>query len=137
MADRSSDALLESNADAVAGRLVAEAIDLDGSGRVALMRLLLSRAEEIKAIHDRYTTFAHGITPGGTMPDQSEFNAAFQEAFYDPVCLKWFLSRLLKRLSEALEYDVYESLQQLQPLKQIVFTEEGGVASYSIEPARE
>jgi hypothetical protein len=121
--------LPESNADDVAGRLVAGSIDLDGAGVVELLRLLLSRAQQIKEVNARFEAFGASIVPG-KMPDQSEFNAALQDGLYEPVCLKWFLSRCLKELSEHLEYDFQMSSESLRPIKKIVFTDQGEVESF-------
>jgi hypothetical protein len=119
----------ESNADDVAGRLVAGSIDLDGGGLVELLRLLLSRAQQIKEFDDRFEAFGASIVPG-KMPDQSEFNAALQYGLYEPVCLKWFLTRCHRELSEHLDYDFQMSSNSLRPIKKIVFTEHGEVESF-------
>jgi hypothetical protein len=123
----------ESNADAVAKQLVFTTIDFDGQGLVAAMRLLLSRAEELQALHQRTAAFDDRLL-SGQVSDQMDANAELLDALYDTSCLKWFLSRAMKELAEHLGFDVYQKQQHVLAIEQITYTDQGGVESYRLAP---
>jgi hypothetical protein len=131
MAEVEHPGMPESNADTVANRLVTATIDLDGQRLVDVMRLLLSRAEEIQTLHQRAAAFDQRLV-SGQIRDQTEVNAELLDALYEPVCLKWVLSRAMKALAEHLEFSVYQQQGHLQPIQQISFTPEGKVESYRL-----
>jgi hypothetical protein len=133
MAEPEHPGLPESNAAAVISRLLAKASDLDGEGFVSLMRLLLARAEQIRAVRQRAATFDQRLL-SGQVADQQEANAELLEALYEPLCLNWFLSRIMKSLAEDLEFSVYQQQGHLRPVKQITFTEQGEVENFRLAP---
>lgn len=126
--------LPESNADDVAKRLVTNAIDLDGEGLVRLLGLLLGQAEELRAIHRRASTLDAQVS-SDPLVDAASVRGAFQEALYEPVCIEWLLSRVLKELAGHLEFRVYQRQQQFRPLARITYTEAGQVENYRLQPS--
>ena len=130
--DPRSNALPESNADSVASKMVFESVDGDGTGLVGVLRLLLSRAEQITAIHQKFGQLDQQLL-AGHLPEQEEFNAELLDVLYDPICLKWFLARAFKAISERLEFEVYEQQQNLRPICSIVFNNNGDVESFRLQ----
>jgi len=133
MAEAEHSGLPKSNADAVAGRLIAETFDLDGEGLVALLRTLLTRAEQIKTLQERAENIEERLNPE-QVSEQQEFNAEVLDSIYEPLCLKWMLSRVMKGLAQQLEYEVCQHQGHLLPIQQITFTDEGDVESFRLAP---
>ena len=123
----------ESNVDSVVTNLWANTIDLDGDGLVQILRLLIARAEQVKAINFRLAEFDRGLLEADRLPEQAEVNAAILEGGYDTTCLKWFLSRACRRLAEDLEYDVYRKQNHLRRIESVVYNNEGEVESYALD----
>ncbi len=122
-----------SNAEVVAGQLVTATFDLDGQGVVEVLRLRLARAEDIQAPHRRAAAFDQRLL-AGQVNDQMEVNAELLDALYEPVCLKWFLSRAMKALAEELEFGMHQRQGHLRAIEQITYTDNGGVESFRLAP---
>ena len=130
--DPSSDVLPESNADAVASKLVFESMDLDGVDLVKILRLLLSQAEQIKATNERLGNLEKPMM-SGSLAQQEEINRELLHGLFEPISLKWFLARSLAVLSERLAFEVSEKQQHLRPIRSIVYTNDGDVESFSLD----
>jgi hypothetical protein len=127
--------LPDSNADAVAKRLALMALDLDGDGLVRVMQLLLHHAEEIRRMHQRAAQFDREAAADRAV-DAGVVRGTYLEALYDPVCIEWLLSRVMKELAEQFELRMYESQQRLRPLERITYTDSGQVDHYRLTPPK-
>lgn len=124
--------LPESNADDISSKMIYENIDINGTDLVKILDLSLSHAKQIASLHKKLNEFNQ---PSATSPNvnQEVFNEALLEGIYEPICLKWFVSRTLKILSERLELDVYESQQHLRPITKIIYNNNGVAESFLLD----
>jgi len=124
--------LPESNADDISSKMVAENIDINGTNLVKILELSLSHAKQIASLHKKLNEFDKLSAVIPTL-NQEEFNAAYLEGIYGPICLKWFVSRALKILSERLEFEVYESQQNLRSITKIIYNNNGFAESFLLD----
>lgn len=136
MVDTDRGAVPVSNADLVVADQVGPAIGLDAQGLADFLRLLTARAHEIAALHERGRAVEHRLLAGG-VTDRREVVAELQEVIYEPLCLKWFVSRAARALAEHLERDVREDQQFLPAVRRVTYTASGQVESYRCEDADE
>lgn len=122
----------ESNAQLIAGRLIYNFVDLDGSGVIQVLSLLQARAEQIRALNLRLNDLDQKVARKEIV-DQEEYNAELLDGLYETTCLKWFLTCTLKELARRLESEVYGAQIRLNPIRQITFTEDGQVESFLLD----
>ncbi len=130
-ADFHFDAVPESNAEAVANKIVFESIDLDGTGVVEILRLLVSRAEQMRDVNQQFGKFDAQLSTGH-LPGQDDLNRELLHGLYEPICLKWFLARALRSLAKRLEFEVTEKQQHLRPIQKIVYAIDGDLESFTL-----
>jgi hypothetical protein len=125
--------LCESNADAIASKIVGQkGFDPNGTKLVKVLQLLLSRAEQLRNLKQKLDQFDQHLS-AGHLPEQTEFNAEVQDGIYEPLGLKWFLVCAFNQLSKRLEYEVYDSQQNLRPIRSIVYRDNGDVESFLLD----
>lgn len=123
--------LPESNADAIATNYIYENIDVDGADLISSLEFFLLHARQIALHGKNLEKFALKMECEENF-NQDDFNGELQEGLYEPICLKWFLSRALKVLSNRLEFEVYESQQRVRPISKIIFNENGTIGSFNL-----
>ena len=96
----------ESNAPLIAGHLVYQTVDLEGSGLVNTLNLLLARAEQIRTLNLRLIELDRRVQKK-EVTTQEEYNAELLEGLYETTCLKWFIACAAKDLAKRLEGEVY------------------------------
>ncbi len=122
----------ESNAALIAGQLVYRSVDLDGSGLVNTLSLLLARAEQIRTLNLRLIELDHRVAKK-EVTTQEEYNAELLDGLYETTCLKWFLASTMKDLAKRLEGEVYGAQIRCAPIRQITYTDDGQVESFLLE----
>lgn len=126
-----SENLPESNADEVATKYLFENIDVDGTDLIASLEFFLSHARQIAFHGENLKELGLKIEYEENV-SQRDFNGELQEGLYEPICLKWFLSRAFKVLSDRLEFEVYECQQRLRPISKIIFNDDGTIGSFKL-----
>ncbi len=121
----------DSNVENVAINLCSRAIDLDGSGLVEVLRLLLVKAEEIKRRHMRSAELSRQLLAGESSIDQQDFDSVLLELWFDTSCLKWLLAHSLRSLSDQLKTDVLQQ-SKTPRITKIVYSEDGDVESFEL-----
>jgi hypothetical protein len=122
----------ESNVAQVAGQMVYQSVDIDGSGLVNTLTLLLARAEQIRALNNKLVDVDHRVVKK-EVTSQEEYNAELLDGLYETTCLKWFLASTLKELARRLESEVYGAQIRCCPIRQITYTSDGEVDSFLLE----
>lgn len=122
----------ESNAALIAGHLVYQTVDLDGSGLVNTLTLLLARAEQVRTLNLRLIELDRRVLEK-KVTTQEEYNAELLDGLYETTCLKWFIASALKDLAKRLEGEVYGAQIRCCPIRQITFTPDGQVESFLLE----
>jgi hypothetical protein len=124
----------DSNVEQIVFNLVNRANDLDGKGLVDLLGLLKARAEQVQYMRERLSQFGRETLYGDVVPDKAQLDAEMLEGLCETSCLKWFLACACKRLSEDLEHEVHQKQSTIRRISKIVFTEDGGVESFRLDP---
>jgi len=130
--EKSPSALLrppESNAQHVGRCLVYNTVDLDGSGVINVLMVLLARAGQLRSLNHRLGDLDRRAA-SGEVATQDEYNAELLEGLYETTCLKWFLAAAMKELAVRLESEVYGAQIRLNPIRQITFAADGQVESF-------
>jgi hypothetical protein len=122
----------ESNAEEVIDRLVYQTDDLDGSGVVKVLKLLLTRAEQLRKLNRKLANADQRVVKK-EITTQEEYNAEILDGLYETTCLKWFLATALSELAWRLESEVYGAQLRCNPIKEIVYNAEGEVESFLLE----
>jgi hypothetical protein len=136
MTTTSRSTLPQSNAGSVAHQLAAQAADGDGTGLVEVLKLLLGRAEEIRTINQSNGEPSPSALVGDLVPEPAPSSTLLLGDVYKPLCLKLFLACAFTALAEQLKSQLKQR-DFLRQVKQIVFSEEGDIASYSLhEPEK-
>ena|SRR5437879_6138919 len=129
-------ALPKSNAGLVAHQMASRTNDSDGSGLIDLLELLVERAEQIQAATRRAGEFSEKTLSGEIAPEPAEFKTELQDGVYEPLSLKLFLACAFRALAEQLKLQLYQNQSHLlRGVKEVVFTDEGEIASLSLEDA--
>jgi hypothetical protein len=109
--------LPSSNGGSVAHQLAARAGDADGVGLVEVLRLLLKRAEQIRARNE----------PGGNAGrQQAETGVSLMEDLCKPLCLKLFLACTFTALAEQLKSQLRHH-NALREVKRVQFSADGDI----------
>lgn len=125
--------LPESNVEQIARDLVGQTLDLDGSGLVRLFNSLLARAEEHQRILAHSARTSEAMLTGQELMTQEGVNAQALDTLYETTCLKLFLAQACKKIAEDLEYDVLHRQSRYPRIKEVQYSAEGDVESYSLD----
>ena len=128
--------LPQSNAGSVAHQLAAQAADVEGTGLVEVLKLLLERAEQIRTINQPAGDLGPSLISWEPGQEQAEPGVVLLEDVYRPLCLKLFMACAFTALAEQLKSQLRHR-DLLRHVKQIVFSEDGDLQSLGLnEPEK-